>query len=1160
MTSSVSTPDIKSIVTAIEQLRSQCQVDIQSTWRYSEVDFTSDEVFASDISNWECALVNEKGHIAKDKGRKVLWLAQTIVVPHSLHSCYPLQDLSLRLALVWWADAVQVYVDGKLVCEGDLFDFSPRVLLNSQVTSGNKFTVAIRLVTPGHDNGALMRSRLLYENTNNNSFDPGFIADEIAVIQQYLQTFAPEKLTTLAKAVEEITNEITNETTTDNSELYKQTLVNFHKQNPLLQPDWKDTKIFLLGHAHLDMAWLWQVEETWKAAQNTFESVLNLQEDFPKLTFCHSTPALYAWIEQNRPDLFAKIQAKVKTGKWEVLGGFWIEPDLNLISGESIVRQLLYGQRYTKEKFGKISPIVWVPDTFGFCWTLPQLMQQAGIEYFVTQKLRWNDTNKFPHGAFWWQSPDGSQIFSYMSALIGEGIDPLKMVTYACEWQTQTNIPDALWLPGVGDHGGGPTRDMLEIAQRWQKSEFFPELEFITAENYLRHIQKIGQRAKGIGQWEIQKQTEIEELDNPSFPSSPQFPTWNDELYLEFHRGCFTTHSEQKRFNRKCEHLLYEAELFATWAKLTCNLEYPHLELENAWKKLLFNQFHDILPGSSITEVYTDALPEWQEIETTGTRILQNSLNAIALCAVPLGNIAFNSKKTLPKPPQPHAKPIFVFNSLNWTRSQVVTIDLPDANAHYSILTTSGKLIQSQFSKPSKLLFLAENIPAIGYKIFWFCPNNLKKSNRVTQINDTILLQKNQITLFPQKIALENEFLRVIVDEKTGDLTSIFDRINNREILNGSGNQLQAFTDSGQYWDAWNIDPNYLQHPLPPTELKSIELLEQGQIQTSLRVIRQIGVSQFQQDYILETGSPLLKIVTKVDWQERHVMVKAAFPLAIESDFATYEIPCGAIRRTTKPQTPEEQAKWEVPALRWADLTQNGELGNGELGNGQWAMGNDGENNPVSTNNHQQYGVSLLNDCKYGYDATPNQLRLTLLRGTEFPDSEADKGIHEFTYALYPHAGSWEEAQTVRRGYELNQPLKVLIGENWENIDNLENSQKSKPDAILHRNPFAIAINSIEKPNPTPDSFSLLNLSAENLILMAFKPAEDDPEAIIIRCYECHGRTAEIHPHSDFGYTLETQVDLLERPIPTPSFLSNQQNFTIQPWKVVSFKVIGNKE
>ncbi len=230
------------------------------------------------------------------------------------------------------------------------------------------------------------------------------------------------------------------------------------------------------------------MSETWNAAQQTFESALKLQADFPELIFCHSTPALYAWIEEHRPDLFAAIQEAVAAGSWEVVGGFWVEPELNLIAGESIVRQLLYGQRYMVAKFGKFSPVVWVPDTFGFCATLPQFFVNAGIEYFVTQKLRWNDTTKFDYDAFWWRSPDGSKVFSFMSAPIGESIDPVKMVDYALEWQSKTSITDALWLPGVGDHGGGPTRDMLEIAQRWQNSPIFPNFEFTTAEKYLHHI------------------------------------------------------------------------------------------------------------------------------------------------------------------------------------------------------------------------------------------------------------------------------------------------------------------------------------------------------------------------------------------------------------------------------------------------------------------------------------------------------------------------------------------------------------------------------------------------------------------------------------------------------------------------------------------------
>jgi len=835
-----------------------------------------------------------------------------------------------------------------------------------------------------------------------------------------------------------------------------------------------------LGHAHLDLAWLWPVSETWNAAQNTFESVLKLQEDFPELIFCHSTPALYAWIEEHRPDLFQAIQAQVAAGRWEVVGGMWVEPELNLIAGESIVRQLLYGQRYIQEKFGKLSTVVWVPDSFGFCATLPQFFANAGIEYFVTQKLRWNDTTKFDYGAFWWRSPDGSQVFSLMSAPIGESIDPVKMASYALEWQSQTGLPESLWLPGVGDHGGGPTRDMLETAQRWQKSPFFPDLEFTTAEKYLQQIV------------ETRFIASVSNYDSP--PTSPTFPIWNDELYLEFHRGCYTTHADQKRWNRRCENLLYEAELFATLATVSCDVTYPKAEIEAAWKQVLFQQFHDILPGSSITQVYTDALPQWQQVEQVGTKILQESLLAIA------------SHITLSEPPKPNSLPIFVFNSLNWQRSEVVSIALPTPE-EWQIYDASGKQMASQLSEPSTLLFLATEIPPVGYRIFWLSPSS-----------------PSSPPLLPDWI-LENEFLRVVIDPDTGDLSSVFDKTYQREVLSGAGNQLQAFKDSGQYWDAWNIDPNYAQHPLPSTNLLSIQWLEQGPVQSRVRVVRQLGESEFCQDYILQAGSPLLKIATTVNWQENHVLVKAAFPLNVEADFATYEIPCGAIRRPTKsfgyavacggkpsrsadsPQTPTEQAKWEVPALRWADLTAETQEG--------------------------IHGVSLLNDCKYGYDSKPNQLRLTLLRSSNWPDSEADKGFHEFTYTLYPHAGSWESAHTVRRGYELNIPLQVIL--NPVNENPLENPPLSTGKDGL--------------------GVSFLDLSSENLILMALKPSEDDPEQLILRCYECHGETAELSWQSDLGLNLGDTVDLLEGSS-TTEFSSQQQILTIEPWKIASFKVI----
>ncbi len=331
--------------------------------------------------------------------------------------------------------------------------------------------------------------------------------------------------------------------------------------------------------------------------------------------------------------------------------------------------------------------------------------------------------------------------------------------------------------------------------------------------------------------------------------------------------------------------------------------------------------------------------------------------------------------------------------------------------------------------------------------------------------------------------------------------------MNDREVLCGNGNQLQAFTDKGQYWDAWNIDPNYTEHQLPPLQLKSIEWQNQGLLENRLRVVHQLGESEFIQDYILQAADPILKIATKVNWLERHILVKAAFPLNLEADFATYEIPCGAIQRTTKPQTPAEKAKWEVPALHWADLTTD--------------------------DNSSCYGVSLLNDCKYGYDAQPNQLRLSLLRSPEWPNQSADRGFHEFSYGLYPHEGSWQKAQTVKRGYEFNQPMIVVLGDRQFN---------TKPST----------------PSPTQtvkDKASFINISAENLILMAFKQSEDNPQQWILRFYECHGETAIGNFTSDIGLNVTESVDLLERPLPTSEFSCLTKTFTVKPWKIASCEV-----
>jgi alpha-mannosidase len=1094
---------------SIERLRALTQVNVQHHWRCCSQDLPATVATQPERwHEWSMADLNSKEYIVWSAGRQVMWLSQYLVVPHDLQG-YPLAGLALRLALTWWAEEVQIFVNGQLVQEGDLFDSSARVLLTEAVVPGQEIAVALRLVSPNHDIGALMRSRSIYEVNSHcvyestDAIDPGFVADELAILQKYWEAFEPEKLDNLAATIAEINwNAVTQK------EEFTRSIATL-RQNLQSQIPNLTSKIHLLGHAHLDMAWLWTVSETWEVAQRTFESVLKLQQEFPDLTYCHSTPALYAWIEQHRPDLFAAIKQQITLGRWEVVGGMWVEPDLNLINGESIVRQVLYAQHYVQEKFGQLTTVAWVPDTFGFCWQLPQILKQGGIEYFVTQKLHWNDTTKFPYGVFWWRSPDGTQIFSLMAPPNTTGVmdtNPINMASYAVEWETQTHLKDAFWLPGVGDRGGGPTRDMLQVAQRWQNSPFFPRLEFTTAHAYLQHIRKQLESESrqtivgaGLADKPVEKQT-------TSSGNQESIPLWNDELYLEFHRGCYTTHADQKRWNRRCEELLYQAELFASLATLTAGSAYPDAELEEAWKKLLFNQFHDILPGTSIPEVFVEANQAWQDVEQVGLEILEKSLRAIA------------SQIALPLPPQPNAQPIFVFNPLNWQRSELVSVSLPTPQASWAIYDLSGQELCCQLTEKSTLVFLAKDIPSVGYRLYWLCP--------ITNYQLPIPNSQFPIPNSPQDFVLENELLRVVVDSDTGNLSSVFDKIHQREILSNPGNQLLAFQDSGQYWDAWNIDPNYTQHPLPSPQLTSIQWIEQGTLRSRVRVVRQLGQSQFCQDYILDAESPMLKIETTVDWQERHVLVKAAFPLNLESNYATYEIPCGAIQRSTRPQTPNEQAKWEVPALRWADLTDFTIGATGHNPNASDSTNSSSIHN-LKSKIPNGYGVSLLNDCKYGYDAQPSRVTLTLLRSSSWPDPEADRGIHQFTYALYPHSSSWQSAGTVQRGYELNQPLLVL-------------------------NSLAVGLHSH---TPLQPMGRLLDLQASNLVLMALKRSQDDSGQWIVRCYECHGEPAELRIESDLDFAIAHPVDLLERSTHAREPLLTGKTISISPWKIASFSV-----
>lgn len=1076
------------ITTCATQLRSLTQKSCQPQWHQSLENYPATIVLANhDWQNWALAPLNNREHIAWHKGKQSIWLCQEITVPTAL-SAFPLAGLSLRLGLTWWADTVEVYVDGVLVQQGDLFDYFVRLPLSDRVSPGDTFTIAVHMLSPGHDAGALVRSEVIYESFDPDLPEPGFVADELTVLQIYAEKLAPAKLSEIAAAIAPL-----DWSKVSHPDQFQAELVALRQRlHPL--SDWiKQRQIVCTGHAHLDLAWLWPVEATWRAAERTFCSVLSLQSAFPELTYTHSSPALFDWLETHQPDLFQQVLAGVEAGTWAIDAGLWVEPELNTIGGESLARQILYGQRYSRSRFGQASAIAWLPDCFGFSWQLPQLLKLGQIEYFATQKLRWNEVTPFPHSLFWWQGLDGTQILSLTLPPIGTDVDPIQMATHSADWEAKTHLPEMLWLPGMGDHGGGPTRDMLAKARRWSNSPFFPDLQFTSVLAHLHHITHT--YAPSPPPYSFAPQLSHSSPSSPPLSPSP-LPTWQNELYLELHRGCYTVHADQKWFNRRCEDALREAELFAALAHMQTLYEYPQAALENAWKQALFNQFHDILPGTAIPEVFETTNPAWQAAYDTAKQIRSEALVAIAQ-HLPLETV-----------PYPNAMPIVVFNSLNWEHTDLVEValaDLPLKAEGWDVFdpVTEGWMVaqlsdyterhdtppcspQKAEEASPRLLFLA-TVPVMGYRVFWLVPKPVNAESTAPAGKRTV----RQNPRLDQWV-LENDLVQAVIDPTTGNMTELWEKQTPTQVVRSPANQLQAFQDSGQYWDAWDIAPDYEAHPLSETQLKSITWLEHGPLRQRLRVIRQFGNSVFQQDYVLDQHLPYLKVSTVADWHETQVVLKTAFPLAIESDHATYEIPFGAIARPTNSADPHEQAKWEVPALRWADMSDGA------------------------------IGFSILTDYKHGFDAKPDQLRLTLLKAPLWPDPQADRGRHQFTYGLYPHAGDWRTGKTPNHAIAFNTPLQSVV------------INPSDP------------ITSVGMENVVPSQQSFLDVGTDRVQVTAFKLAEDTRDRYILRCWDLYGEGSKLQVTTPWGTPTLESVNLLEDP------LASNTIEEVTPWQIVT--------
>jgi alpha-mannosidase len=930
---------------------------------------------------------------------------------------------------------ITVFSNGATLYRGSDDDILP-VLLTENAQPGQKFLVAARVVADDDVQSEFLHSDLILEPPPSRP-NPALLRMEILSARPIIAAYEEgraEREQQLDAAVKAI----------DFSFLVKGDQAGFdaslkqaHAKLEQLKPWLQQFTIRAVGNSHIDMAWLWPWTETVEVVRNTFQSVLDLMREYPDFKFTMSSARTYEWMEEKYPDLYKQIERRVKEGRWEIVGGMWVEPDLNMPAGESLVRQILVGKRYFQKNFGVDVKIGWNPDSFGYNWQLPQIYKKSGMDYFVTQKLLWaHEFTTFPYKLFWWQAPDRSRLLTYFPHDYAGGIDADALGTDLSVWMPSiygkklTDSPEMMHLYGVGDHGGRPTRVMLDHAEQLKApNTVFPKLEFSFASSFFHDLEK-------------------------KLPSM-QVPTWDGELYFAYHRGVFTTQAETKRRIRRSEEAMLNAEEFASLATLY-GRPYPQDELELAWKNLLFDHFHDIMPGSGIAVNYLDAKRNLEDVGRLANEVAHGALKEIAAHVNTQGE----------------GVPVMVFNSLSWPRSEVIDLEaqLPAPAQQIEVVDSAGKPAQSQLlsldAETHRVRFLLlANTPAMGYQTYF--------------VRAAANAPANHSLLKASTDSLENEFIRLKLHASNGCVTSLFDKRSNTEALapaetdtggpknSTCGNLLQTFVDKPKQWDAWNIDADFEQKHWDLDPADEVKLLESGPLRATIRVKNHFQNSTFTRDITMYASVPRVDITMQAEWYEKHILLKVAFPLNAHNEKATFEIPYGSVERPTTRNTPAEQAQFEVPAQRWADISD------------------------------AKHGFSLLNDCKYGYDAKGNVLRLSLLRSPEWPDPHADEGHHEFTYSFYPHGGNWRDALTVRRGYEVNYKLISLPVTN-------------------HQGTLA-------------PEHSFVQISPDNVIVTALKKAEDD-NTLILRFYEWAGKDADVKLQFPAGAESALETNLMEKP------------------------------
>lgn len=794
-------------------------------------------------------------------------------------------------------------------------------------------------------------------------------------------------------------------------------------------PFGKTGKLACVAHSHLDIAYHWKAAQTVQKNARTTLIQLRLMDRFPDFNFTHSQAWCYETLEQYYPELFAELKQRIAEGRWEIVGGMYVEPDCNLPSAESLARQIMYGKRYFLEKFGVEVDNCWLPDVFGNTAVLPQLLKLGGIDYFVSNKMStWNDTNQFPHNNFIWRGLDGSEVNACVPPThFITWFEPDQVLESWDAFLDKDVVDESLHMYGYGDGGSGVTEEMLEHMARLEKAPGMPELRLSGGKEYL----------------------------HDAFADTDQLSVWDGELYLEMHRGTFTTKGVIKRENRRGEYLAQETETLCTLAALQ-GANYPIQSLRKAWKKLLLNQFHDIIPGSHTNAVYHEAMETYATMCSEFETLRQTAL-AVLL-------------------PASNENSVTVFNPFSDARGGVALVQGGAVDG--VLVDENGQEFATQVQQVAgggeRGVTAVPAIPPLGTK-------TLKKKE--SQYKETKAQR--------HKGRFENDFFGLRFDDDW-QLVSIWDKVRGREVVaeGAVANEWQLFEDKPGKYNAWDILRNYKDHPIELPRWTGGEVVEDGPLSIAIRLQLTFGNSRTEQIIRLHRDIPRIDFETWIDWQETERLLKVAFPVSVKSRFYTTDTTAGGFERENHQNTPWQEARFEVCTHKWTDLSEG------------------------------MFGVTLMNDSKYGVDVQGNVIRLSLLKAPIRPDRVSDKEEHRFTYSLFAHDGDWRRGGVVEAANDLNWPLVAHVGRTAD-----------------------------------PTGFGNLSGLPRALKCHAFKLAEDGSGDLVLRLVEQYGSRGVASITLPQSFAEGMICDLLERPLTPIKIKENIVQLPFQPYQIQTLRL-----